>query len=342
MSALAGMQAGESMRAVVITRPGGPEVLAVREVPRPVPGAGEVLVRVHAAGLNRADLLQREGRYPAPAGAPAEIPGLEFAGEVAALGPGVRSWTPGARVFGITGGGAYAEYLVAHERMLVAIPETLDWIAAAAAPEAFITAHDALVTQARLRPSERVLIHAVGSGVGLAAVQLVRAVGAIPYGDARSATKLDAARRWGLEDGALVEGDPICLVERVRAWTGGVGVDVILDLVGGSYVTAGVAALAPRGRLLLVGILAGREASIPLGRVLGARLTIIGTVLRSRPLEEKIAASQAFAREVVPLLAQGVLRPVVDCVVPLEEARRAHERLESNATIGKVVLAVTG
>src|SRR5918992_5255517 len=189
------------MKAVVITRPGGPEVLELRDVDRPPPGAGEVLVRVHATALNRADLMQREGRYPPPPGAPADIPGLEFAGEVAALGPGAREWKEGDPVFGIAGGGTYAEYVVVHERTLAAIPASLGWITAAEVPEAFITAHDALVSQAAVRTSERVLIHAVGSGVGLAAVQLTRALGAVPFGTSRTQDKIDRARELGLEDG---------------------------------------------------------------------------------------------------------------------------------------------
>lgn len=326
------------MRAVVIPTP---DTLEIRDVPRPEPGVGQVLVRVRAVGLNRADILQRQGRYPAPPGAPADIPGLEFAGEIAALGDDVHEWRVGQRVFGIVGGGAYAEYLVAHERAIAEIPPTLDWSAAAAVPEAFITAHDALVSQAELRASERVLVHAVGSGVGLAAVQLVRAMGAIPYGTARGAEKIDAARRLGLEDGVVVAGgDLAAIAERARAWTGGAGVDVVLDLVGGAYVPASIDALAVRGRLILIGTLAGARAELPLGRVLRSRLTIRGTVLRARPLEEKIAATRAFAREVVPLLERGVVRPVVDSTFPLEEVRAAHARLESNATIGKVVLTV--
>src|SRR5918999_1664261 len=192
------------MQAVVITRPGGPEVLELRDVERPEPGVGEVLVRVRATALNRADLMQREGRYPPPPGAPVDIPGLEFAGEVTGLGPGVREWNDGDPVFGITGGGAYAEYLVAHERTLAAIPASLDWTDAAAVPEAFVTAHDALVTQAAVRASDRVLIHAIGSGVGLAAAQLARAVGAVPFGTSRTQDKVDRARNFGLEDGVAL------------------------------------------------------------------------------------------------------------------------------------------
>jgi putative PIG3 family NAD(P)H quinone oxidoreductase len=327
------------MRAVVITRPGGPEVLEVRDVSRPSPGYGQVLVRVRATALNRADILQREGRYPAPPDAPGDIPGLEFAGEVAEIGAGVRLWRVGQAVFGITGGGAYAEYLVTHERLLAEIPD-LSWSAAAAVPEAFITAHDALVAQAAMRPSERVLIQAVGSGVGLAAVQLVRALGGTPYGTARSASKIEVARRLGLEDGVVVNDDLRPIAERAREWTRGEGVDVILDLVGGAYVAAGIGALAAKGRLILIGTLAGGQAQLPLGRVLGARLTIKGTVLRARALEEKIAATRAFAREVVPLLARRAVCPVVDSEFPLADVSAAHRRLESNATTGKVVLTI--
>src|SRR5918992_4985816 len=203
------------MKAVVITRPGGPEVLELRDVDRPQPGAGEVLVRVHATALNRADLMQREGRYPPPPGVPADIPGLEFAGEVAALGPGAREWNEGDPVFGITGGGAYAEYVAVHERTLAAIPPGLDWPEAAAVPEAFITAHDALVTQAAVRASERVLIHAIGSGVGLAASQLARAIGAVSFGTSRTQDKIDRAREYGLEDGVALGGDLAPLAEAV-------------------------------------------------------------------------------------------------------------------------------
>src|SRR5918999_319893 len=203
------------MRAVVITKPGGPEVLELREVERPVPGAGEVLVQVRATALNRADLMQREGRYPPPPGVPADIPGLEFAGEVAALGSGARDWREGDRVFGIVGGGAYAEYLVAHERTLAPVPPSLDWDEAAAVPEAFITAHDALVAQAAVRASEVVLIHAVGSGVGLAAAQLARAFGALPYGTSRTEDKVERARAFGVEDGVALGRDTAALAGAV-------------------------------------------------------------------------------------------------------------------------------
>ena len=326
------------MRAATITRPGGPDVLELRDTDRPEPGSSEVLVRVRASALNRADLLQREGRYPAPPGWPPDIPGMEIAGEVVARGRGVTLWKEGDRVFGIVGGGGNAEFIVTHERTLAAIPSNLSWTDAAAVPEAFITAHDALITQAEVRPSERVLIHAVGSGVGLAALQLVRASGAIPIGDARSADKIDRARSLGLAEGIVVGDDAGIIAKRVLESTNGVGAEIVLDLVGGPYTVASIGAAAPKARIILIGTMAGREASLPLGVILGKRLTIRGTVLRARPLEEKITATRAFATQVVPLLAGGTLRPVVDRIFPLAQIAAAHRHLESNATFGKVVL----
>lgn len=326
------------MRAAVITRPGGPEVLELRDVEPPDAGTGEVLVRIRASALNRADLLQREGRYPAPPGWPADIPGMEIAGEVAARGLRTSLWKEGDRVFGIVGGGGNAEFIVTHERTLAAIPSNLSWTEAAAVPEAFITAHDALVTQAEVRPSERVLIHAIGSGVGLAAMQLASAAGAIPFGNARSAEKIDRARQLGLAEGVVVGEDVGIVTKRVLEWTQNVGAEIVLDLVGGPYTPMSIAAAAPKGRIILIGTMAGRDASIPLGVILGKRLTIRGTVLRARPLEEKIAATRAFAAQVVPLLARGTVRPVVDRVFPLDQIAAAHRYLESNATFGKVVL----
>jgi len=314
-------------------------VLEVRDVARPEPGTGEVLVRIRASALNRADLLQREGRYPAPPGWPADIPGMEIAGEVAACGPAASLWKVGDRVFGIVGGGGNAQFIVTHERTLAAIPENLDWREAAAVPEAFITAHDALVTQAEVRSSERVLIHAVGSGVGLAAVQLARAAGALPLGDARTAAKIERARSLGLADGFVVD-DIGALVQRVTERTNGAGVEIVLDLVGGEYLAASIAAAAPKGRIILIGTMGGRDTSLPLGVILGKRLTLRGTVLRARPLEEKIIATRAFAAQVVPLLARGAVRPVVDRVFPLDQIGDAHRYLESNATFGKVVIEI--
>ena len=326
------------MKAVTIPRFGGPEVLELADVPEPVPAAGEVLVRVRATALNRADIMQRLGRYPAPAGTTQLVPGLEYAGEIVALGEGVDGWRVGDRVFGIVGGGAHAELVTAHASTLARVPESLSWEEAAAVPEAFITAHDALVTQGTLAAGERVMVHAVGSGVGLAVVQVARALGAAVFGTARTPDKLERAREYGLDAGVVAEGDLAAVTEAARAWTGGRGVDVIVDLVGGAYVPAGIAALAPKGRLVVVGLVAGREATVQLGEILSKRLTIRGTALRSRTTEEKAEATRRFVEAVLPLLARGTVRPTVDRVLPLSHIREAHEAMQSNETFGKVVL----
>jgi len=324
------------MHAIMITRPGPPDVLELRDVPMPEPFADQVRVRVHATAVNRADLLQRMGRYPAPGGVPQNIPGLEFAGEVDAVGAQVEHLQIGQRVFGIVGGGAYAEYVVTHERMAIPIPDNLSYEAAAAVPEAFITAHEALFTQAQLQPGQRVLVHAVGSGVGTAAVQLIGAVGATSYGTARSTGKLHAAKKLGLDVGLSADGWADALAHH----THGAGVDVILDFVGGPYLHDNLHALAPRGRMVLLGTLGGGTGEIDLGVVMRKRLQIMGSVLRVRPLEEKIAVSQAWGQQVVPLLARGTVQPVVDRVFALRDAADAHRYMETNANIGKIVLEI--
>ncbi|HEY4217259.1 MAG TPA: NAD(P)H-quinone oxidoreductase [Gemmatimonadaceae bacterium] len=324
------------MKAAVITKPGGPDVLAIEERPVPVPQRGQILVRVHASALNRADLLQREGHYPAPPGWPADIPGMEFAGEVAQLGDGVSRWRAGDRVFGIVGGGGNAEFLTTDAESVAQIPDRLSWTEAAAVPEAFITAYDALVTQAGVATGETVLIHAVGSGVGLATTQVARAWRAIPYGTARTADKIERARAYGLEEGIVV-GDDVDVIGRVM---GGRSVDVTIDLVGGAYLPASIRVAAPHGRIMLVGTMAGREATLPLGLILGKRLTLRGTILRARSLEEKRAVTAAFERDVVPLFASGVLRATVDSTFDLADIRDAHTKLGGNKTFGKIVLRV--
>jgi putative PIG3 family NAD(P)H quinone oxidoreductase len=326
------------MLAIVITQPGGPEVLALREVPTPSPARGEVRVRVRATAVNRADLLQRMGVYPAPPDAPPDIPGLEYAGEVDAVGDRVTELAVGDRVFGLVGGGSYAEEIVTPARAAVRIPEGLSFREAAALPEAAITAYDALVTRARLAAGETVLIHAVGSGVGTAAVQIARALGASSIGTARTQSKLDRAWTLGLEAGVLVEGGSFA--GPVLECTGERGVDVVLELVGGGYITEDMACLAPCGRVVVVGLTGGTHAEIDLSLLLRKRIEIHGTVLRSRPLEEKIAAAQVFARHVVPLIARGFLRPVLDKVLPLAAAAEAHAHVASNQSFGKVILEV--
>jgi putative PIG3 family NAD(P)H quinone oxidoreductase len=298
------------------------------------------LVRVHAAGINRADIFQRQGHYPAPPGAPADVPGMEFAGEVAAAGEGARRWRVGQRVFGIVGGGSYADFVTTPEDQLAEIPEGLDWTSAAAVPEAFITAHDALFTRGDLRSGETVLIHAVGSGVGLAAVQLARAAGALVIGTSRTADKLGSAAEFGVDVPVWIESDPAQMIEPVMQATGNVGANVILDLVGGKYFEANVRAAAPKGRIVLLATASGAKAEINLGAVMSKRLSIVGTVMRARLAEEKATATRLFAAQVVPLLARGIVRPVIDSIYPLEHVAEAHRRVESNETLGKVVLTL--
>ena len=329
------------MKAVVIEKYGGIEGLEVREVETVArPTTDRVRVWVHAAGLNRADILQRMGHYPAPPGYPQNIPGLEFAGEVDEVGEEVRTWKQGQRVFGITGGGAQAEYVVVPENHLAEIPANLDWAQAAAVPEVFITAHDALFTRAHLLSGETMLVHAAGSGVGTAAIQLARAAGAKAFGTSRTADKLKRAKEYGLSGGAVVSADLGVLAEAVEAWTGGRGLNVIIDLVGAKYLEANLHALAAKGRLVLVGTTAGAQAMLDLSIVMHKRLTIVGTVLRARSSEEKASATRLFAEQVVPLLAEGTIKPVVDRQYRLQDIRDAHLRLESNENFGKIVLLI--
>lgn len=328
------------MRAIVIARPGGPEVLELRDLPTPEPPFGHVRVRVRVVGVNRADLLQRAGLYPAPPGVPADIPGLEYVGIVDALGEGVSTLREGDRVYGLVAGGAYAEALLVHEREAVRVPEALADEDAAAVPEAFVTAYDALVVRARLAPGERVLIHAAGSGVGTAAVQVARALGAFVVGTSRTPEKLDRCRALGLSASVVPEGGSFA--DAVRAATGGAGVDVVLDLVGGAYVREDLRAAAPRARIVLVGLTAGASAEVDLRLLLSKRLELVGTVLRSRPIEERIAAAQLLSRHLGPWLEGGVVRPVVDRVLPFVEAAAAHRWVAENASFGKVLLRLDG
>ena len=324
------------MRAVVITRPGGPEVLELRDVRPPEAGPGEILVRVAAVGLNRADLLQRKGHYPAPEGVPADIPGLEYAGEVAALGGGVKRWCVGDRVMGLVAGGAYAERLVTRADTALPVPDGWRWPEAAAVPEVFLTAYDALVRQMRLAAGESVLVHAVSSGVGTAAVQLVKAWGARCLGTSRSADKLARALPLGLDVAIDTLRDDVA--EVVKRETGGRGVDVVLDLVGGPVFEASVKALAHGGRMIVVGLTGGRSAPLDLGALLNKRLTIVGTTLRSRPAGEKAALARDFEREVLPLFSAARLRPVLDRTFPMAEVAEGHRVMEANAHFGKLVL----
>ena len=322
-------------RAVRIREPGDAGVLEIADLEVRAPGPGEVLVEVAAAGLNRADLLQRKGFYPAPPGVAPDVPGLEYAGTVADAGPdaGMR---PGTRVMGITGGGAMATHVVVHAREAMRIPGGMSFEDAAAIPEAFLTGYDALFDLGELRAGEVVLIHAVGSGVGTAALQLALVAGATAIGTSRSEEKLERCAELGLEDGIVVDDGTFDVALKAR--TAGRAADVILDCVGGAYLEENVRALAPRGRLVVVGLLGGATGKLSLGALLAKRARVIGTVLRSRPLEEKAALAQAFEARMLPLFADGRLLPVVGAVLPMAEIRAAHEAMEKDATFGKIVL----
>jgi putative PIG3 family NAD(P)H quinone oxidoreductase len=335
-------------RAVRITRPGEPDVLALGALELRAPGPGELRVAVAAAGLNRADLLQRRGRYPAPADAPPDVPGLEYAGTVQALGPPPHTGahgTPfavGERVMGIVGGGAMATELIVPAAQALPVPERLSLHEAAAVPEAFATAWDALWLQGELAQGEVALLHGVGSGIGTAAVQLVPARGAVSAGTSRSADKLARCTGLGLVHALHVppadREHPARFAEALRAATRGRGADVILDTIGAAYLAENLEALAPRGRLVVIGLLGGATGALPLGALLGKRARVIGSVLRSRSASEKAALAAGFARHLLPLLADGTLRPVIDEVLPMERVAEAHARMERDATFGKLVL----
>lgn len=323
----------KTMRVMRIEDGGG---LALAERPAPRPGPEEVRIRVRAAGINRGDVLQRRGLYPAPPGVVPDVPGLEYAGEVIERGDRVRGVAVGDRVMGLVAGGGYSEQLTAHHREVLPIPDGFDFAAAAAIPEAFLTAYDALVVQGAMAPGHRVLIHAVGSGVGTAAVQLAAAWGATAIGTSRTPEKLERAKALGLTRG-VVPSAPATFADAVTADG---PVDRVLELVGGAYTAESVRCLGDRGRLILVGLLAGLDCAMPLAVVLKRRIRIQGTVLRSRPLEEKIAVARHFAAHALPLFAGPAprLRPVLDTVFRFEDAEAAHRQMTGNTLVGKLVL----
>ena len=326
------------MRAAVISEPGDPDVFEIRELPDPEPGPEEILVAVHASALNRADLMQRRGGYPAPPGIRGDVPGLEMAGVVEATGERVTTWQVGDRVMALLGGAGYASRVTVHERQVMAVPDNLSFDEAAAIPEVYLTAFDALFQHCELLPGESVLVHAAGSGVGTAATQLASVSGCRVYGTAGSEDKLARAADLGLDVGVNYhEAD---FAEVIAEDTGGAGVNVILDVIGAPYWERNLASLAVRGRLVLVGTMGGGRLETNLGLLMGKRLRVHGTVLRARPLEEKAALTQIFARRHLGHFASGQLVSVVDRVYPLDEVAEAHRHMESNANFGKIVLHI--
>jgi len=330
------------MKAIRIIRPGEPEVLELTDVEEPAPGLGQVRVEVHGTALNRADLLQRRGAYPAPADAPADVPGLEFAGIVDAVGEGVDESAVGSWVMGLVGGGSYAEKLVTAADHTVPMPRGLQFVESAAVPEAFCTAYDALVLQGGLAQGQSVLIHAAGSGVGTAAIQIARAFGASRIFGTASASKLEAIEARGLELDVPIDYRRKSFRDVIRRETAGQGVDLILDLVGATYWTDNIASLRTCGRILLVGLVGGTMAQLNLGVLLRRRLQVIGTVMRSRGVEEKRDLAHHVREQLVPRFESGELFPVVDRVFGLHEAADAHSYMEENRNAGKIVLRVRG
>jgi putative PIG3 family NAD(P)H quinone oxidoreductase len=324
------------MKAIVVSAPGGPERLELGEVPDPVPGEREILIEVRATALNRADLLQRRGLYPPPPGASGVL-GLECAGIVRALGPGVSVTEVGDRVMALLPGGGYAELVAVHEQLALPIPERLSFEQAAAVPEAFLTANEALFSLGRLLPGEWVLVHAAASGVGSATVQLARAAGGHVVATT-SAPKLERVRALGAE--RVVDRGAEDFVAVALEATSGRGIDVIVDLVGAAYASKHSECLAILGRHVVVGLLGGPRAELDFSRLLSRRHSLLGLIMRTRPLVERIGVVERFRREWLHRVADGTLAPIVDSVFPLERASAAHARMESHQNVGKIVLSV--
>jgi putative PIG3 family NAD(P)H quinone oxidoreductase len=325
------------MKAIVLREHGGPEVLQFEDVPSPVFGAEDILVSVAATALNRADLLQRMGFYPNPFPSGPEIPGLEFAGTVKAVGERVTSWKVGDKVMGVVSGGAYAEELALHERQAMAVPAGMSFHDAAAIPEVFITAWDALVVQGGLTSGRWAMVHAGASGVGTAGIQIAKAIGARIIVTC-SAGKVQSCKDLGAD--VVVDYGSQDFVEEVQKATGGHGVDVILDVIGGDYVERNVASLAVKGHIIQVGVMAGKPLPFNVGLLLGKRASITGTVLRARPLDEKIAITQRFISEMLPLFDTGALKPVIDSVYPIADIAKGQEYMASNGNVGKIVITI--
>lgn len=323
------------MRAVVVAAPGGPEQLHVGDVPDPVARDGEIVVRVAGAGINRADLLQRQGFYPPPPGA-SEILELEASGVVAALGPGVDVFAPGDKVMLLVEGGGYAELVAVRATQVVRVPDNVDLIDAGGIPEVFITAHDALFTRGRLRDGETVLVHGGGGGVGTAAIQLAHRHGCRVIVTAGSAEKLERCMALGADAGINYRTEDF--VARTRELTDGHGADVVLDIMGASYLGRNIEVVAVDGRLVVIGMQGGTHSDLDLGAMMRRRISLISTSLRSRPAAQKAAIVAAFAADVVPALASGHMQAVVDRVLPLTDAAEAHRLIEAGEVVGKVVL----
>ena len=323
------------MRAITITAPGGPEALAIAEVPDPEPAAGEVVIDVAAAGVNRADLLQRQGLYPPPPGAP-PYPGMECSGRISLLGSDVTGWKVGDQVCALLAGGGYAERVAVPAGQVLPVPEGIGVIEAAALPEAACTVHSNVVSLAGLAPGETFLVHGGASGIGTMAIQLTRALGARVACTAGSAAKLDRCRELGADLAISYLSEDF--VAAVSDFTGGAGADVILDIIGASYLQRNVMALATGGRLMVIGLQGGARAELDLNALLRKRARVHATTLRGRPVPEKAAVVIAVREQVWPLVESGQIRPVIETVLPLAEADQAHRLMEAGSHVGKILL----
>ena len=327
----------ETMTAIEITEPGGPEVLRPVERPRPAPGVGELLIEVAAAGVNRPDVLQRQGGYPPPPGA-SDIPGLEVAGTVAALGPGAHGWQLGDPVCALVTGGGYAEYCVAPTAQCLPVPEGFDMVQAAALPETCFTVWTNVFQRGRLQAGERFLVHGGSSGIGTTAIQIAAARGARVFATAGTADKCAACERLGAERAINYRDEDFVAV--IKELTGGEGVDVILDMVGGDYIQRNIKALRTEGRIVFIAFLGGSKAEIDFLPLMLKRATITGSTLRPRSVEQKSAIADELRDEVWPLLNAGRIAPVIDSTYPLADAADAHRRIDDGDHIGKIVLTV--
>ncbi|HUJ73318.1 MAG TPA: NAD(P)H-quinone oxidoreductase [bacterium] len=325
------------MRAVTLSGFGGPEVLRVGEVPTPQPGHEQLLVQVRATAINRADTLQRKGAYPPPPGE-SEVLGLELAGEVAALGPGVTGFRKGDRVFGLVGGGGYAEFALLDKDMAMRIPQGWSFEQAAAVPEVFLTANETAFVLANLRQGESILVHAGGSGVGTAVIQMAHHLGATVYLTAGSEDKIQRAVALGAKAGINYKTHDFA--EEIQRLTNGQGVDVVEDFLGASYLARNLACLKTNGRLVVVALMGGAKAEMDLSLLMRKRLAVFGSTLRARPLAEKRQVTRRFAERWLPALASGAIKPIIDTVYPLAQVRAAHEAMEANKNFGKIILTL--
>jgi NADPH2:quinone reductase len=328
----------DQMTAIAIRAPGGPDVLVPERRPIPAPGDGEVLVKVAAAGVNRPDVMQRKGLYPPPAGA-TDIPGLEIAGEVVARGPGATRWTIGDKVMALVVGGGYAEYCVAHESHCLPVPERLPLVEAAALPETIFTVWHNVFERGGLKRGETLLVHGGSSGIGTAAIQLAKAFGARVIVTAGTPEKCDACRKLGADVAVNYKSEDF--VAATKTATDGKGADVILDMIGGDYVDRNYDAATIDGRVVQIAVQGGAKSTVNVARLMMKRLTHTGSTLRARPVADKAAIARAIAAQVLPLIAAGKVRPVMDSTFPLAEASAAHARMDASSHIGKIVLAVT-